>query len=196
MRTAGLCVYMAQIGSYVPCMEATINPVDKILVRMGAGDSQFHGMSTFFAEMLDASRILKNATRNSLVLIDELGRGTSTYDGFGLAWSIARHIASQNKALALFATHFQELTELAGLHKEITNLYCDAIAKGDQFTLLYSIKEGVCKQSFGCAVAKAVGFPGSVIQDAEAHLKKQEDNDEKRKGTSKLMLQIKKRKMQ
>merc|ERR1712117_80792 len=163
MRSVALSVYMTQVGSFVPCQSADVAPVDQILVRIGASDSQYDGVSTFMAEMLDASRILRNATDKSLVVIDELGRGTSTYDGFGLAWSISHHISSKINAFALFATHFYEMTRLAKEVDCVKNLFCDALADDGQFTLLYSIKPGVCKKSFGIEVAKLAGFPEKVL---------------------------------
>ncbi len=119
-------------------------------------------------------RILRNATKNSLILIDELGRGTSTYDGFGLAWSISHHISTKICALTLFATHFYEMTTLAREVKGVGNLFCDALADGGQFTLLYSIKPGVCKKSFGVEVAKMAGFPEKVLERARSYLKASE----------------------
>jgi len=174
MRTAGLCVYMAQVGSFVPCQSATITPVDSLLVRMGAGDDQFHGVSTFMAEMLDAARILRNSTSDSLVLIDELGRGTSTYDGFGLAWSISRHIAADIGASALFATHFHEMTAMAKGQANVGNLFCDALCEKGEFTLLYSVKPGICHQSFGVEVARLAGFPEDTLAAAEKYLRQSE----------------------
>ena len=174
MRSMALSVYMAQVGSFVPCASANICPVDSILVRLGAGDSQYDGVSTFMAEMLDASRILRQATPRSLVLIDELGRGTSTFDGLSLARTIAKELACHKSALTLFATHFFEVTQLAEEVECVGNLFCDAIATKDKFTLLYSVKPGVSKKSFGLNVASLVGFPPSVVAAAEAVMKEDE----------------------
>ncbi len=160
MRTAGLCAYMAQVGSFVPCTSARLSPVDAILVRMGAGDCQRRGVSTFMAEMLDAARILRDSSSRSLVLIDELGRGTSTYDGFGLAWAIAKRLAtstrkgSQKGAFAFFATHFHEMTQLSEEVPNVSNLFCDALVKDGEFTLLYTIQPGISHNSFGIEVAR------------------------------------------
>ena len=170
MRSVALAVLMVQIGAFAPCDGADVSPVDNILVRVGAGDSQCHGISTFMAEMLDASRILRNATSNSLIIVDELGRGTSTYDGFGLAWAISHHLASEVKAFTLFATHFHAMTTLSDEVDNVANLYCDATTDGDKFVLLYKIKAGKSMRSFGIDVAKIAGFPADVIEDAKENL--------------------------
>ncbi len=180
MRTAGVCVYMAQVGSLVPCSSARLSACDAVLVRMGAGDSQRRGVSTFMAEMLDAARILRDASHRSLVLIDELGRGTSTYDGFGLAWAISSRIATSTRegsgpgAMAFFATHFHEMTQLAEETPGVANLFCDALVKDGEFTLLYRVQPGVCHKSFGIEVAKIAGFPDRVVKAAQEYLTESE----------------------
>jgi DNA mismatch repair protein MSH2 len=166
MRSVALCIYLTQIGSFVPCSTANVSPVDNILLRMGARDFQYNGISTFMNEMLDVSKIIRIATPRSLVLIDEIGRGTSTFDGFGLAWSISNYIATELKACTLFATHFHEVTLLANDLSNVKNLYCDAAFENDQLTLLYKICEGECKNSFGIEVAKMAGFPRAIINHA------------------------------
>ena len=159
MRQAALIVILAGIGSYVPAESARIGPVDRVFTRIGAADDLAGGRSTFMVEMTEAANILNNATRDSLVLMDEIGRGTSTFDGLSLAWACARHLGREIGAFTLFATHYFELTALADELPACANVHLDATEHGDQLVFLHAVKEGPANQSYGLQVARLAGVP-------------------------------------
>lgn len=176
MRQTAIIILMAHIGSFVPATLARIGPIDSIYSRIGASDNITAGESTFMVEMKEAANILNHASSNSLVIIDEIGRGTSTYDGLALATSTAQHLAEINKCFCLFATHYFELTDLPIEYPTISNVRLDAIEKNDDITFLHEVREGATNKSFGIAVARKAGVPLAVIKNAREILKKLEKN--------------------
>ena len=175
MRQNALIVLLAHIGSFVPAASATIGPIDRILTRIGAGDDLARGQSTFMVEMAETSYILHHATSESLVLMDEIGRGTSTYDGLALADACARHLAATNRSYTLFATHYFELTALAEPGSGIANVHLDAVehrdAQGHEtLVFMHSVKHGPADRSFGLQVAALAGLPKTVVRQARARL--------------------------
>ena len=174
MRQTALIVLLARMGSFVPAQSARIGSIDRIFTRIGASDDLAGGRSTFMLEMTEAANILNNATAHSLVLMDEIGRGTSTYDGLSLAWACATYIAKHVKAFTLFATHYFELTSLASEIDSCRNVHLDATEHGDQLIFLHTVKEGPANQSYGLQVAALAGVPSKVIHSARQYLRELE----------------------
>ncbi|ELQ6132432.1 DNA mismatch repair protein MutS [Cronobacter dublinensis] len=174
MRQTALIVLMAYIGSFVPAEQAEIGPVDRIFTRVGAADDLASGRSTFMVEMTETANILHNATEHSLVLMDEIGRGTSTYDGLSLAWACAESLANRIKALTLFATHYFELTQLPEKMEGVANVHLDAIEHGDTIAFMHSVQDGAASKSYGLAVAALAGVPKEVIKRARQKLRELE----------------------
>jgi DNA mismatch repair protein MutS len=175
MRQAALLVLMAHIGCYVPAKSMSCGPIDKIFTRIGASDDLASGRSTFMVEMTETANILHNATAQSLILMDEIGRGTSTFDGLSLAWACADYLAKETQAFTLFATHYFELTTLADEQKTIHNVHLDAMEYGDKIVFLHTVKDGAANQSYGLQVASLAGVPRSVIENAKIKLRHLEE---------------------
>jgi DNA mismatch repair protein MutS len=170
MRQTALIALMAYVGSYVPARRATFGPIDRIFTRIGAADDLAGGRSTFMVEMTEAASILNDATPQSLVLMDEIGRGTSTFDGLALAWAIARHLLAHNGCHTLFATHYFELTQLPAEFPHAANVHLSAVEHGHGIVFLHAVNEGPANQSYGLQVAQLAGVPNAVIRAARKHL--------------------------
>ncbi len=170
MRQSALIVILAHIGCFVPAKRAVIGPLDRIFTRIGASDDLAGGRSTFMLEMTETANILNNATDQSLVLMDEVGRGTSTFDGLSLAWACATFIATQIRAFTLFATHYFELTSLATEAPGVANVHVEAVEHGDRLVFLHSVKDGPANPSYGLQVAALAGIPKSVTAQARRYL--------------------------
>ncbi|THC44564.1 DNA mismatch repair protein MutS [Massilia sp. Mn16-1_5] len=170
MRQTALIVLLAYVGSYVPATSATIGPIDRIFTRIGANDDLAGGRSTFMVEMTESAAILNGATEHSLVLMDEVGRGTSTFDGLALAWAIARHLIDISRSFTLFATHYFELTQLPESHPSAANVHLSAVEHKDTIVFLHAVQDGPASQSYGLQVAQLAGVPPSVIKAARKHL--------------------------
>ena len=176
MRQTALICLLAYVGSYVPAAAACLGPIDRIFTRIGAADDLTSGRSTFMVEMTETAHILHNATANSLVLLDEIGRGTSTYDGLALAWACAQNLAEQSHALTLFATHYFELTSLPTRCPNVGNIHLSAREHRGDIVFLYQVQTGAASQSYGIQVAKLAGVPKTVLDVARAQLRGFEQN--------------------
>jgi DNA mismatch repair protein MutS len=175
MRQVALVTLLACCGLWVPASSAKIGDVDQIFTRIGASDDLAGGRSTFMVEMTETAHILHNASASSLVLLDEIGRGTSTFDGLALAWAVARHLVSATRAFTLFATHYFELTQLAQEFRQLVNVHLDAKEHGADLVFLHAVEEGPASQSYGIQVARLAGVPSPVILAARRHLRELED---------------------
>jgi DNA mismatch repair protein MutS len=174
MRQTALITLLAHIGSFVPADAADIGPIDRIFTRVGAADDLSGGRSTFMVEMTETANILHNATPQSLVLMDEIGRGTSTFDGLSLAWATAHHIATEIKAFTMFATHYFELTSLAEEVPATVNVHLDATEHDNKLVFMHTVKSGPANKSYGLQVAALAGVPRNVIVAASGYLNKLE----------------------
>ncbi|MCB1965941.1 MAG: DNA mismatch repair protein MutS, partial [Candidatus Accumulibacter sp.] len=171
MRQTALIALLAHVGSYVPASRAVLGPLDQIFTRIGAADDLAAGHSTFMVEMTESAAILHHASERSLVLMDEVGRGTSTFDGMALAFAICRHLLEKNRCLTLFATHYFELTLLANEYAELANVHLDAVEHGERIVFLHAVEEGPANQSYGIQVAALAGIPASVVRAARRQLR-------------------------
>jgi len=183
MRQTAIIALLAHVGSFVPAKRVVIGPIDRIFTRIGASDDLAGGRSTFMVEMTETANILHNASKESLVLMDEIGRGTSTFDGLALAWACARNLANEVGAFTLFATHYFELTLLPEEIESIENAHFTAAEHGDSIVFLHSIKDGPANQSYGLQVAALAGVPKHVISDAKTHLGKLESQSTAKQNT-------------
>ncbi len=170
MRQTALIVLLAHIGCYVPAAEVKVGPIDQIFTRIGASDDLASGRSTFMVEMSETANILHNATEESLVLMDEIGRGTSTFDGLSLAWATANYMANNAQPLTLFATHYFEMTALSESAPSVSNVHLNAIEHGDSIVFLHTVQDGPANQSYGLQVAALAGVPKAVIEQAKIKL--------------------------
>jgi DNA mismatch repair protein MutS len=161
-----LIVLLASMGSYVPAAACTLGPIDAIHTRIGAADDLANAQSTFMLEMTEAAAIIHSATEHSLVLMDEIGRGTSTFDGLALASAIASQLHDRNKAFTLFATHYFELTEFPRRHERAQNLHVSAVESGDDIVFLHAIEPGPVSRSYGVQVARLAGMPPALVRQA------------------------------
>jgi len=184
MRQTALIAVLAHIGSYVPAARVMLGPLDRIFTRIGAADDLAGGRSTFMVEMTEAANILHNASARSLILLDEIGRGTSTFDGLSLAWAMARDIATRVRAFTLFATHYFELTTLATEVDGCVNVHLDATEHGDGIVFLHAVKEGPADRSYGLQVAQLAGVPREVIAEARRYLEQLESERERHRATA------------
>jgi DNA mismatch repair protein MutS len=177
MRQTALIALLAHCGAFVPAARCRLGPLDAIYTRIGAADDLASGRSTFMVEMTEAAAILHGATDKSLVLMDEIGRGTSTFDGLALAFAIARHLIEKNRAYTLFATHYFELTRLSQDYPECANVHLDAVEHAHKIVFMHAVEEGPASQSYGIQVAALAGIPGSVVRDAKRHLARLENQE-------------------
>ncbi len=194
MRQVALIVLLAHTGCFVPAKSARIGPIDQIYTRVGASDDLAGGRSTFMVEMTESANILHNATASSLVLMDEIGRGTSTFDGLALAWAIGKFLLEKNKALTLFATHYFELTRLALDYKTAANIHLDAVEHKDTIVFLHAVEEGPANRSYGLQVAALAGVPKPVIRQAKKILERLEEQSLQRGGQDDLFFNSNKEK--
>ena len=190
MRQLAIIVIMAQMGSFVPAKSANLPIMDKIFTRIGASDDLVSGESTFMVEMNEARNAIANATPNSLVLFDELGRGTATYDGMSLAQAILEYISTNIKCKTLFSTHYHELTSLDKTFSSIKNVHVSAIEDGNNITFLHKVKNGAVDKSYGIHVARLAKMPEDLLGRAEEILLDYETNAKKNKKDDKVQLSM------
>ncbi|MGZ8261471.1 MAG: DNA mismatch repair protein MutS [Methylotenera sp.] len=184
MRQTALIVLLAHCGCYVPATSAKIGEIDRIMTRIGASDDLAGGRSTFMVEMTETANILHNATNKSLVLLDEIGRGTSTFDGLSLAWAVAKQLLEKNRSYTLFATHYFELTRIVDEFKHAANVHLDAVEHGNNIVFMHKVEKGAANQSYGLQVAQLAGIPRSVITAAKRKLAQLEINQVTQQGAS------------